>query len=275
MSRLQVLVATMNQSDHSIAKKMNIRCDAVIANQADREEISSFDTEYGRVKMITTATRGVGLNRNIALLVADAEYILFADDDVVYNDDMPTSVLAAFDENPDADMIVFSMDIVRNGRVSEKRYLKNKRLHVRNSMRFGTYTLAARRDAVIQNNIVFNQYFGGGCDFSSGEDSLFIKACFDTGLKVYSHDYVLGSCCKDTSSWFVGCNEKYFYDKGVLMGKLFPHSSWIMTMYFAVRFKKETKLSVFERIKYMYSGLRNSKKMIPYSEKYEKTTDRK
>lgn len=275
MSRLQVLVATMNQSDHSIAEKMNIRCDAVIANQADREEISSFDGKYGRVKMITTATRGVGLNRNIALMAADSEYILFADDDVVYNDGMPEAVISAFNENPDADMLIFSMDILKNGQITERRYLKKKRLHVRNSMRFGTYTIAVRRDAITKNNITFHQDFGGGCKFSSGEDSLFIKACFDSGLKVYSHDYVLGTCCKDSSTWFVGCDEKYFYDKGVLMGKLFPYVSWVMTMYFAIRFKRETKLSVFGRIRYMYSGLRNSKKMCSYSERYEKITDRK
>ncbi len=274
MSRLQVLVATMNQSDHSIAEKMNIRCNAVIANQADREEIVNQNTEYGKIKMITTATRGVGLNRNIALMAADAEYVLFADDDVVYNDDMPESVIAAFDENPDADMIIFSMDIVRDGKVSEKRHLKKKRLHVWNSMRFGTYTIAVRRDAVVKNNITFHQDFGGGCRFSSGEDSLFIKACFDSGMKVYSHDYILGTCCKDVSSWFVGCDEKYFYDKGVLMRKLFPRISRLMALYFSVRFKRETNVPVFRRIGLMFAGLHEAKKMTSYSEKYEKDHNR-
>ena len=33
MARLQVLVATMNQQDLSLVKQMNLRCDAVIANQ--------------------------------------------------------------------------------------------------------------------------------------------------------------------------------------------------------------------------------------------------
>ena len=60
---------------------------------------------------------------------------------------------------------------------------------------------------------MFFQNFGGGCIYSSGEDSLFLKACFERGLKVYSNAYVLGSCCKDVSSWFRGFNEKYFYDK--------------------------------------------------------------
>ena len=39
MKKLQVLVATMHQKDLSLVEKMNIRCDAVIANQADKNEI--------------------------------------------------------------------------------------------------------------------------------------------------------------------------------------------------------------------------------------------
>ena len=75
---MQVLVATMHQADASIIQKMNIRCAAVVANQADREEITTQKTEYGECKMITTKTRGVGLNRNIALLAASEDILLFS-----------------------------------------------------------------------------------------------------------------------------------------------------------------------------------------------------
>ena len=266
MKKMQVLVATMHQNDVSLAEKMNIRSSAVIANQADREEIVSCETEFGNIKMITTATRGVGLNRNIALMAADAEILLFSDDDVVYNDDVAENVTAAFETLPQADAIVFGMDIVKNGKITERRHLKRGRLKVWNSMRFGTYTVAVRRSSIIKKNVTFNQCFGGGCPFSAGEDTLFLKSCFDAGLKVYSYDYVLGTCCKDSSSWFVGYNEKYFYDKGVLVRNLFPKTAYVMALYFGIRFKRKTDLGVFKRLKYIYAGVRKGKKMIPYGE---------
>lgn len=266
MKKMQVLVATMHQNDVSLAEKMNIRSSAVIANQADREEIVSCETEFGNIKMITTATRGVGLNRNIALMAADAEILLFSDDDVVYNDDVAENVTAAFETLPQADVIVFGMDIVKNGKITERRHLKRGRLKVWNSMRFGTYTVAVRRSSVIKKNVTFNQCFGGGCPFSAGEDTLFLKSCFDAGLKVYSYDYVLGTCSKDSSSWFAGYNEKYFYDKGVLVRNLFPKTAYVMALYFGIRFKRKTDLSVFKRLKYIYTGVRKGKKMIPYGE---------
>ena len=260
MAQLQVLVATMHQKDLSIAEKMNIRCSAVIANQADRNEIQEKDD----LKMITTDTRGVGLNRNIALLASDADILLFADDDLVYYDDMPQAVTAAFRDNPQADVMVFGLDRVKDGNIFERRRLKKHRLHVFNAMRFGTARIAVRRKSLLQANIVFNQNFGGGCPFSSGEDSLFLKACFDRGLKVYAHEYVLGTCAKDTSSWFVGYNEKYFYDKGVLMRYLFPRMPRVMALYFAIRFKRQTDIAVGKRIRLMQEGVRGGKIMQPY-----------
>ena len=263
MDRLQVLVATMHQKDLSIAEKMNIRCGAVFANQADWNQI----LVEGDHKMITTTTRGVGLNRNIALLASDGDILLFADDDVVYYDDMPQQVLAAFRENPQADVLVFGMDMLKNGVVFDRRRLKNHRLRVFNAMRFGTYRIAIRRKALLRANVLFNQNFGGGCPFSSGEDSLFLKACFDRGLKVYAHEYVLGTCAKDTSTWFVGHNEKYFYDKGVLMRYLFPRIPRLMAVYFGVRFKRDTELSIKRRVQLMLLGVRGGKNMEPYQER--------
>jgi len=87
-SELQVLVATMHQTDVSLVQKMNIRCPAVIANQADREEILTWDTPMGKCKMITTPTRSVGHKRKIALMAASDKILRLSDDDVVYNDDM-------------------------------------------------------------------------------------------------------------------------------------------------------------------------------------------
>lgn len=264
MGELQVLVATMHQKDLSLAQKMNIRCDAVIANQADGNAFTVQKTSTGTVKMITTDTRGVGLNRNIALLAADADILLFADDDMVYKDDMPRAVCDAFRENPQADVMIFGIDIIKNGVVTEHRRNKSAQLHVWNSMKYGAVRIAIRRKSLLNGNVQFSQLFGGGCMYSAGEDSLFLKACFDAGLRVYSHEYVLGTCCKDTSSWFTGYGEKYFYDKGALVRHLFPRTCYLMAPYFAIRFKRETDVSVGNRLKLVFRGVRESKTLRPY-----------
>ena len=172
-------------------------------------------------------------------------------------------VVEAFRQLPQADVILFGLDILKNGRITEKRRTPIRRLHVWNSMRFGTCRMAVRRSALVQKNITFHQAFGGGCAFSAGEDSLFLKTCFDKGLKVYSHTHVLGTCCKDSSSWFVGYNEKFFYDKCVLVRLLFPKTSYLIAWYFAIRFK-DTGFGLLKRLRLVYDGVRGGKTMTPY-----------
>lgn len=267
MKKLQVLVATMHRKDLSLADQMNIDCDAVIANQADREETTVSDRSGRQVKMITTSTKGVGLNRNIALLGSEAELLLLADDDVVYYEGMAEHVIQAFEENPKADVLIFGMDIVKNGKVVSKRRPPKKRLHVYNALRYGTYTIALRREALLRGNLSFHRCFGGGCRYSAGEDSLFLKQCFDRGLRVYGHSYVLGTCCKDSSTWFTTYGEKYFYDKGALVRHLFPRCPYLMALYFAVHFKRDTEIGVIKRLKLVYAGVKGGKYLRPYGEK--------
>ena len=124
MERVEVVCVTMGQKDLTIAEKMHITGDAVFGNQADgfRKEVQTRDGQT--VKMITTDTRGVGVNRNIALLHATGDILLFADDDICYADGYADGVRRAYAQHPDADMILFSLDITQGGRVIRR--IKNR-----------------------------------------------------------------------------------------------------------------------------------------------------
>ena len=119
--RIQVLIATMKQHDHSLLETMNIQPEAVVGNQCERNEIEHFKFQGHDVAWYSFAERGVGLNRNNTLMRADADVCLFADDDMVYVDSYPKIVKNAFDELPDADIIVFDLKYPHLGRPPIKR----------------------------------------------------------------------------------------------------------------------------------------------------------
>ena len=98
---IQVLVATMHQTDHSLPEKMNIQTDAIIGNQCDRNEVEDFEWNGHKIKYLSFAERGVGLNRNNALMRASADVCLFADDDMVFVADYEKIITTSFanDEN--------------------------------------------------------------------------------------------------------------------------------------------------------------------------------
>ena len=80
----EILCVTMNQSDFSKIGEMNIHSNVLFANQADSVRADRLDFEGHKARMITTDSRGVGVNRNIALSFAEADICLLADDDIRY-----------------------------------------------------------------------------------------------------------------------------------------------------------------------------------------------
>ena len=68
--RVQVVVATMHQKDFSKYSDMNLKTDAVFANQTIGNEKKSVNIGGKLVEMVSTDTRGVGINRNIGLMNA-------------------------------------------------------------------------------------------------------------------------------------------------------------------------------------------------------------
>ena len=256
----------MHQTDLSLAEKMNLQCPAIIANQCDRWSTQQHTYPFGTVRMVSTDTRGVGINRNLALALADAEIVLFADDDMVYYDGALQGVADAFRQLPDADVILFSIDMTRNGEVFDERRSPIRRLHLWNALKYGTCRMAVRRSALQRSNVWFSTLFGGGCRYGSGEDSLLLCHCFRAGLRVYSHSLVLGRCAKDSSTWFSGFNEKFMFDKGAWIACAFPTCKHLIKWYFIRKFTHKSQLSAKDTAAWVNRGVRAFDAGLNYDE---------
>ena len=272
MMKVQVLVATIHQQDFSKVDEMNLKTDAVFANQAGHFDYEEREYDFGKVKMITTATKGVGVNRNIALLHGEEDILLFADDDLTYYDDYERKVLDAFKENPDADGFLFNFRTTEGkplGRVNKD--VKVVKLH--NAMAYGAINIAVKRTAIKRETIMFNTNFGGGTDFSAGEDSLFIADMLKHGLKLYTSPEFLGivDAHLENSTWFRGYNEKYFYDKGVFFRALSSRWSCLLCLQDLLRHRKYRKngFTFSEAFGYMKKGMKGYRDLIPYGEAYQ------
>ena len=263
---VEVLVATMGQTDLQLFEKMNVQGDCLIANQNKIEGYQEQKSQFGTVRMFTTDTKGVGVNRNLALSNAKGDIWLFADDDVQYYDGALAQVEKAFQELPDADVIAFGMDMTRNGEIYDRLSEPCKRRRIWNAMRFGACRIAIRRSAVQKHGLSFSTYFGGGCQYSCGEDTLFLRECFRKKLKVYSHSYVLGTCRQDVSSWFTGYTDKYFFDYGALLMSAFPKGKHWVKWYFVWKFHKISGVAATKILSLMNEGIRAYPSLTPYGE---------
>ena len=262
--QFEILCVTMGQSDFSKIKDMNIHSNVVFANQGERTAYDEFHFENYTAKMISTNTRGVGINRNLALMYASADICLLADDDVVYYDNYKEAVLKEFETHPDADIFIFHFDTdsVRK----QVKYKKTRKCSKFTRMPWAGFRIAFRLSSIKKANIWFTTLFGGGCIFPSGEDSMWLETARKAGLTFYVSQETIGKVSFDESTWFDGYNEKFYYGKGAYYKATHPKTLGIWMLYFAYRTRKFSALKYKERLKWMKLGSKNYKKLISYNE---------
>lgn len=232
--KIEVLISTMNQKDMKLIQKMNIKTDALIVNQSNHIDYEEINLKNNIIRMFTFNEKGIGRSRNNALMRATGDICLLADDDMVYEDNYIESVLDAFKRNPKADLILFNVPSNNTERPTANIF-KNSRINYFNFMRYGAVNIAFRKYSILKANVYFSLLFGGGSVFSAGEDSLFLYECLKKGLLIYSDTAKIATVFQDTSTWFNGYNEKYFFDKGVFFTALSRNKATILMLQFLIR----------------------------------------
>lgn len=219
--KYQLLVAAMNRNEISLYDEMNLSSDAVIINQSDFHRKEFIEKDGCLLQIYSFDERGVGLSRNTALMRATADIVEFADDDMIFTDTYMADVIKAFNDHPEADAILFSVESLNPKRPLLK-IPKFKRINRIEALKYGCARLAVRREKIVYNNITFSLLFGGGAKYGSGEDTIFLQDCLKAGLRIYKSPIKVADVKQDDSTWFKGYTDRYYYDKGALFAAALP-----------------------------------------------------
>lgn len=217
--KIQLLVSAVDKDAAALIRQMNIQTDAVVVNQCDRYGYEEIEDHGHKVQVFSMPERGVGLSRNTALLHASGDVCVFSDEDIVLSEDYGAQIQGAYEELPDADMILVNVQVAPARRTYWNEDIH--RINRRNYGRYPAYSITAKRDALLRANVHYSLLFGGGAKYSNGEDSLFLRDCLKAGLKIYSHTICIGEEKERESTWFSGYHEKFFRDRGVLYHYLY------------------------------------------------------
>lgn len=262
--KITVLVTTMHQIDLSKYKSMNLQTDAVIANQADRNEVVEKTITGCHVKLITTKTHGVSRNRNIALahLPQDTDIVVFSDDDLVFVDGYAEMIEGEFTLHPEAQAIKFNLhDLSATRKISMKRIDHFERATRRNMSSSGVWGVAIKTEALARTNLKFDERFGPGALHTHGEDTIFLMNMIDRGVAFYRSPVDIAGIDQTESSWFTGFNEDFFQTAGKVLYTCYPHIAHLLAIRSAYKFSKREKctLQFNEILKNYYIGIRTAK----------------
>lgn len=176
--RLQVCICTIGQDGiDRVAAKEYPRVDGVehlvlLQDPENNIRIPEKLTSRRDFRIIRTLTRGLAINRNLALENATAPVALITDDDVTYIASDYLSVIEAFDKRPDTVAVSFryrSRDYPKNYPDYEFAWTDcPKGYHLT------AFELAVRPKELLAH-MRYNEHFGFNTDFFGGEDDIFFE----------------------------------------------------------------------------------------------------
>lgn len=214
-------VSTMHLSGDAVPTRMRLAGHrAIFVNQcsAEGERTLCFGGLHFPVQ--DSAERGLSRSRNALLKLADAEYLWLCDDDVAIDPEAEERILRAFAQHPEADALCFNVPSDTPER-PQPSIAQEHPLKISNSMRYPTYRFVYRLASLRKAGLRFDERFGSGAVYTSGEDSLFTAACLCAGLKIVAVPVEIARVRHADSGWFSGYTDKYLFDKGALFGALF------------------------------------------------------
>ena len=254
MGDLQLLISTMHQTDHTLLERMRVSSDAVVVNQCDKDETVRFQYNGYNITWINSTERGLSKSRNMALRAATAEICVLADDDLEYCDDYANTILRAFQDNKNADIIRFEIEGIER---KFKQYDHIPRQYgYLGVQKMSSVEIAFRRRVLAEKGIWFNELIGAGTKYLMGEESALLVHCLKKKMAVRYYPTVVARLHIGTSTWFRGFNSEYFVGRGAAYAAMDRSLSPALIFQFAVRKRKRYKenMSPLSAMRYMFQG---------------------
>lgn len=208
----QVLISTL-QSDPSSFSDLGIPL-LVISQSEKRRHIRSGDFEF-----IAYPERGLSKSRNRAIENCQADIALIADDDVEFIPGFSQKIYDAFAEFPNADIITFRVR-TPEGLPYKNSYLEHSFQHGRTSIyKISSVEVAFRPEKIMLKGIRFDEKFGLGAKYGSGEEVIFLNDCINAGLNLrYVPEEIVIHPLESSGKIL---DENYFKSKGAIVRRLY------------------------------------------------------
>ena len=154
--------------------------EVIVLVQNPNEE--SYVFNIPKTKLVELKSRGVAKSRNAALKYASGRYLIFADDDITFDENGITKLVEYFEAHPEC-AIIMAQTSDETGALRKEYPAKAHKLTRFNSAKAATYEMMVRVEAVRASGIQFDENFGAGVDNFLGDEYIFIADALKQGLQ--------------------------------------------------------------------------------------------
>ena len=242
--KIDILLTTYHKNHKEILdllKHLNIKSSVIVGNQTNNEGEFTYKVDGSPVLIVETNDKGVSKNRNNILKYSKADIVIFADDDEIFTDDAISIIEESFNENKEADAIYFSINIKGSAR-PVRLFQKSRKAKWKDISPLGVWGLAIKTSAIKNYNLEFDTNFGPGSKNSMGEDSIYLKDCYDSRMNLFTSTKTIATIEQTQSTWFKGYDDDYFINLGQTTKRIYKNKCRLKfikyTLYYLLKFRK-------------------------------------
>lgn len=262
---LEVLVSTMHRSSLDFIDKMFLKVEMskiniLIINQTTDKNI--LTSNQPNIRVINAFDTGLSKSRNLALANAKSKYILIADDDLVYEGNFYKTILDTFKNYQDAALITFE---AYDDSGSPMRFYpeKSSKHDYKSISKVSSIEIAFNLETIKKLNVSFNEYFGLGSTFQTGEEQIFARAvfkhqpCYFVKQKIVQHPYF--------TSGRDGGSDRLLYARAAIFYKKNGALSYLKLIHYVFLILKKDEISwnqVIPKLKMGLKGISSYKALV-------------
>lgn len=190
---ISIIIPTLGQREQelfrlldSLTKQTYKNFEIIMVSQDNHDLVADVLNRYSfNNKHIKLDQKGLSRARNKGLEQVSGAYVTFSDDDCWYPEDGLKKVIDAFQENPKSDVICFKIyDPLLNEGYKNYPAKPKKNISQIDFLRKSSIEIFAKQHCFKNSNILFDERFGLGSKYMSGEENIILRDLRKSGFKI-------------------------------------------------------------------------------------------
>lgn len=259
MQTIEFLISTTDKTDLLFLDKMFKHTDItqfkiLVINQCLTIDIpSNINIKNSNIRVISVKDKGLSKSRNLAIANAIGDIIIPTDDDVIYNKYVVEIVNQTF-QNLKIDIATFKISTPEGHPF--KKYSIYPFFHtIRTLLKVSSIEIAIRVDSIRNTEIFYDEKFGLGSEYPSGEENIYLTDALKKGLSIQYlpetiaiHPHITSGKLLDT---------EMLETKGAVFCRLFGYKALLYFLPFAFKKKviiNKQNISTIKCISLLFKG---------------------
>jgi len=255
---LDVLISTMNISSIKELSQgyfwLQKHCiPIVLINQCTKVK-PTLIVKKNNLLIISEKSIGLSKSRNLAIKNSQKEICHISDDDIRYVKNFDIIIETAYSNNPKADIIVFQ--IKTQDDLKYKNYYPNKKwIGIMGVAKVSSVEITFKRRSILSTKLKFDEKFGLGTDFPSGEEFIFLTDAIKKGLKILYIPKPIVIHTFESSGKNLN-NRKLVEAKGAMFFRVFGIFGYLYLILFSLKKHNQSYFGLLNLMKYMINGIK-------------------